>query len=515
MLARIDSADATLAEVVGALSLAADLGAGQPFEHGLRTCVLATRLAEGSGLSDDERRDVYYVALLRSIGCTSDAHEQSVVFGDELAARAELNLAPHLSPRETLAVLGRRVGAGAPPLRRAGMLAGVLAGGSRFPRQVATAHCEAAERLGARIGVREPVPAALRRLFERWDGKGAPAGLAGEAIPVPARFAQVAYDAALLRSVRGPEAALAAVRDAAGSLYDPAVAALCDGAALECLDTPEPWDDVVELEPGGPTPLSTEALDTALLAAAEFADLKSPWLLGHSTAVAELAEAAAWRLRLADPAAVRRAGLLHDLGRVGVANGVWERPGPLGSADWEAVRLHPYYAERVLSRAPSLAGLAVLAASHHERLDGSGYHRGSRADALPPAARVLAAADAYRAMTEARPYRAALEPEAAAGELRRDVREGRLDADLVAAVLASAGHRGEATRPERPAGLSELEVEVLRLLARGLSNKEIAARLTIAPKTVGHHVAHIYAKAGVSTRAAVALFAMQHRLLDE
>jgi HD-GYP domain-containing protein (c-di-GMP phosphodiesterase class II) len=362
---------------------------------------------------------------------------------------------------------------------------------------------------------RGPAREALAFVFERFDGKGVPHGIAGEEIPVPVRFTQLAYDAALLRRVRGIDGTAAAVARGAGTLFDPAVADVFARSAddvREALEAAEPWDDALALAPDA-TVLDGERLDEACRACGEFADAKSPWLLGHSAAVAELAEAAAWRLRL-DADALRRAGHLHDLGRAAVSSSVWDRPGPLGRADWEAVRLHPLHAERFLARSEALAPLGRLAGSHHERLDGGGYHRGAAAAQLAPEARVLAAADAYAAMTEERPYRRELSPEQAAEELRAEVRAGGLDGDAVGAVLESAGHRGAAARRELPAGLTPREAEVLVLVARGLTNKQIAARLVIAPKTVGRHVEHVYAKAGVSTRAAAALYAMQNGLLE-
>jgi putative nucleotidyltransferase with HDIG domain len=524
-----------LAGLVAAVSLAADLASGVTLEHGLRTCLLATRLAGRAGLDEAARRDVYYTSLLRSIGCTSDAHEQSVLFGNEIAARTELNLAAHLTPRQLLGVLARHAGSGEPPLRRVQALARALAAAPDLPRAVATAHCQAAERLGRRLGFSGAVPEALNSLFERWDGKGHPRGLRGEDIPPAARFTQVAYDALLLHEHLGGTGQAAA---AAGTLYDPWVAGLLDpGDVAEAAGLPSPWDETLAAEPGGPTPIDGDRLDEACRAAADFADLKSPWLLGHSRAVAELAEAAAWRLGLAgaEVDTVRRAALLHDLGRVTVPAGVWDRPGPLRGGDWELVRLHAYQTERALARSAGLAALGAVAGAHHERLDGSGYHRGAQAAQLAVPARLLAAADAYQAMTEDRPHRTALPPAQAAAEVTGLVRSGRLDGDCAAAVLAAAGlasaglasaglasaglaSAGQAipaaSRRRAPGDLSPREVEVLCLLARGQSNRQIAARLGITPKTAGHHVQHVYTKIGVSNRATAALFALENGLLS-
>ena len=239
-------------------------------------------------------------------------------------------------------------------------------------------------------------------------------------------------------------------------------------------------------------------------------------MIGHSVAVAELAAAAARHLGLPDDQVhtLYRAGLVHDFGRLGVSNSIWDKRGPLGAGEWERVRLHPYFTSRMLEQSPTLAPLARIAVQHQERLDGSGYPRGLEGSAITPLARVLGAADAYQAMREPRPYREPRPADEAAAELRADVRAGRLESDAVEAVLAAAGHR-VVRRREGPAGLTAREVEVLRLLSCGLSNKQIAVRLTISPKTAGNHIEHIYTKIGTSNRAGASLFAMQHGLLPE
>jgi HD-GYP domain-containing protein (c-di-GMP phosphodiesterase class II) len=261
--------------------------------------------------------------------------------------------------------------------------------------------------------------------------------------------------------------------------------------------------------------LSDVELDAACAAIADFADIKAPFLLGHSPGVARLAEGAARHCGLpeADVVMLRRAALLHDVGRVGVSAGIWCKPGPLSERDWEQVRLHTYHTERILARPAALAQLGAIASLHHERLDGSGYHRGAAALTLAPSARILAAADAYHALSEERPHRPAHTAEQAAEILKWEVQRGRLDAEAVQGVLAAAGQRLPGRRKDLVGGLSEREVEVLRLIARGLSIKQIAQQLIIAPKTADNHIQHIYAKIGVTTRAGATLFATEHQLL--
>jgi HD-GYP domain-containing protein (c-di-GMP phosphodiesterase class II) len=378
-------------------------------------------------------------------------------------------------------------------------------------------HCVIAGDLARRLGLGEAVREALLQVFERWDGKGDPGQRAGTAISRPVRLVQVADVVEVFHRDGGIDAAVAVARERSGTQFDPTVVqCLCDGARelLAPLAETTSWDAVIEAQPGLRRTLSQEELDSALEAIADFADLKSPYTMGHSRGVADLAAEAGRNYGLAEDElrTLRSAGLVHDLGRLGISNTIWDKQGVLTAIERERVRLHAYLTERILCASSVLAPLGALAAQHHERLDGSGYPRGLKANMLSPSARILAAADVYRAMVEPRPHRDARSAAEAEGELRAEARDGRLDGDAVDAVLRAAGH--EVTRrSERPAGLTSREVEILRLLARGLLNKEIARRLEITPKTVGNHVEHIYAKIGVSSRAAAGLFATEHGLL--
>ena len=509
-----------LAELMAALSLATDLGMGQPLEFALSSCVLSVRLGEALGLGDDELRDVYYQALLRYIGCNAETHMLAAIVGDELALRTEVAAIDNGRPTEVLGLMARfirQANAGATTLQMAQAIARGLLTLSRFQEEFFSGHCEVAQRLAERLGFGESIVRARGQLYARWDGKGIPAPK-GEAIPPPVLIVALAQDAITLHRLGGADAAVAMARERKGGAYAPQmVECFCRHAPkllADLTDTPT-WEMVLALEPGGRALLTEAQFDTACQALADFADLKSPYTLGHSHGVARLAAMAAGRggLPLADVVAVRRAGLLHDIGRVGVSAGIWTKPGPLSDREWEQVRLHSYYTERVLARPGALARLGALASYHHERLDGSGYHRGAPAVIQSPMARILAAADVYHAMTELRPHRPARTPDAAAEQLRREVRAGRLDSDAVDGVLGAAGQRAGPARRAFAAGLSEREVEVLRLLARGNSIKQIAETLVLAPKTVDNHIQHLYNKIGVSTRAGATLFAIEQNLL--
>jgi HD-GYP domain-containing protein (c-di-GMP phosphodiesterase class II) len=506
-----------LAELIAALSLATDLGLGQPMEHVLRECVLALGLGERLGLDEAERSVVYYVALLAWVGCHADAYEQARWFGDEIAAKPDLYPVDFIGLARARFVM-QHLGAGEVGLGRARTALQFVVSGRDAMESLHSTHCLIAGELARRLGVGEAVRDALLQVFERWDGKGDPGERSGPAISRPVRLVQLADVVEVFHREGGVDAAVAVAQKRRGTQFDPAVVdCFCQAAPelLAPLAETTSWDAVIAAQPGLGQTLSNAEFDNALAAIADFADLKSPYTLGHSRAVADLASVAGRRFGLPEDEVqlLRRAGLAHDLGRLGVSNTIWDKPGPLTAVEFERVRLHPYLTERILSASPALAPIGSLASQHHERLDGSGYPRGLKATMLSPSARILAAADVYRAMLEPRPQRSARTAAEAEAELHAEVREGRFDGEAVDAVLATAGH--EVTRrAERPAGLTPREVEILRLLARGLLNKEIARQLQIAPKTVGNHVEHIYAKIGVSTRAAASLFATEHGLLS-
>lgn len=505
-----------LAELIAALSLGTDLGLGQPMEHVLRESVLASGLGGRLGLEEPERAVMYYVALLAWVGCHADSHEQARWFGDEIAAKVNLYGVDLAGLERARYVMGH-LGAGEPGLARARTAVQFMASGREALESMHSTHCLIAGDLARRLGLGEPVREALLQVFERWDGKGDPGKLSGAAISRSVRVVQLADVVEVFHRSGGPDSAVAVARRRSGTQFDPEVVeCFCDAAPelLGPLSETTSWEAVIAAQPGLRRTLSNAELDDALEPIADFTDLKSPYLLGHSRAVADLAAEAGRSCGMSgvELRALRRAGLVHGLGRLGVSNTIWDKHGPLTAVELERVRLHPYLSERILCFSPALAALGELAGQHRERLDGSGYPRGLKASSLTPSARILAAADAYRAMLEPRPHRPALGAAEAADELRAEARAGRLDGEAVDAVLRAAGH-ATTRRPERPAGLTAREVEILRLLARGLLNKEIARRLAITPKTVGNHVEHIYAKIGVSSRAAAALFATEHGLL--
>ena len=503
------------AELVAALCLATDLGMGFPFEHGLQTTLIAMRLGDRLGVDGSTASQTYYACLLSHAGCTTDAHVAAEIFGGSLTT--QFNPVMFGSGHEALFGLLRALPQPdrAAPVR-AFQVARALPRLAREQGAEIAAACEVAGMLAGGVGLPASVAALLAYLTERWDGRGPLRRAKGEEIPLPMRIIHIATDAALQRLMGGAARAVRLVRERAGRAFDPALAACLVDHADEILafgEQQSAWQETLAREPRPPLVLAGAGVDRALAAMGNFADLISPYLAGHSAGVAELAAAAAGRCGIdaAGTRILRRAGLVHDLGRVAIWARVWQKPGPLNADEWEQVRLHPYHTERVLSRSPFLSALCPIAGVHHERLDGSGYHRGASGAELTLPARVLAAADVYHAMTEPRAHRPAIPPADAAEELSREARAGRLDADAVTAVVEAAGQR--APRLERPAGLTEREAEVIAMLARGFQTKQVARALGISVKTADRHVQNAYRKIGVSSRAAATLFAMEHGLV--
>ena len=503
-------ADAKLlvTELLASLSLATDLATGRPLGHGLSTSLLSMSLAREVGCDADQVRQVQQVALIRFLGCTSDAAETAVMAGgDELSFMTAFAPAHMGGSGEALRAMVGTVGAGRPLPRRARLVAAALANPGAGARGLA-GHCEVGAMLARRLGLADRVTEALGYAYERWDGKG-PSGLVGDEIPLEVRVTMVARDADMFARLGEDVASI--LRQRQGRAYDPTVVEAF--IRLSPTHRDAEWEEVIRAEPEPATHI--EDLDDALTAVADFVDIKSPWTRGHSRQVSELARRAGELAGVGSEESrlLGQAGLVHDLGRVGIENGIWDKSDGLGAGEWEKVRLHPYLTGRVLSRCEALSGLSDLASSHHERIDGTGYHRGISGGHLSDSARILAAADVLAALTAERPYRSARTLEEAARVLKEEANDGLLDPKAADWVVAAAGGPPARAGSPNPGGLSDREVEVLRLLARGHTNRRLGEELFISPKTVGRHVENIYAKIGVSTRAGATVFAMEHRLL--
>jgi len=497
-----------LAGVVAALSVTSDLARGSHPGEAMRACLLAAELARRSGLDAGRQHEVFYAALMRYAGCTATSHEASALLGgDDVAVRFGGDRIDAGRPAEALrflAGLGRGTA-------RLGVLARTPVVG-RIVSASARADCEVGADLSRRLRLPEAVRAAVLSAFERFDGLGAPTGLAGGDIPEAARFAAVAYAAVMFDGDAGAELAIPKVAAWSGRALDPQIAAVFLESAEELLRLSDPadlWEAVVDAEPLPRRYFrDDEHLDEVLAGFGDAADLKTPWFQGHSRGVAQLARLASPQLAGSDPSRLYRAGLLHDLGRVVVPAGTWERPGPLHRQEWELVRLHPYHSGRILARSPVLAPLALIVSRHHERVDGSGYPAAVGGTDVDVDARLLAAADVWHALTEDRPHR----PGRSSSEASRVISGLALDRDAVRAVLRAAD-APRAVFPPLPVALTERELEVLRLLVAGQTKRQIAAALFVSHSTVHTHTVHIYAKCEVTTRAGLAMFAMRHGLV--
>ncbi|HEU5268042.1 MAG TPA: HD domain-containing phosphohydrolase [Jatrophihabitans sp.] len=502
-----------VAEVLAALSMTTDLATGAPLETGMAVCVLGSALADELDLAEPDRAVVFHATLLSAVGCTAYASENAHYFDDDAAFQSALRDLDPGDPGKFAAQL-RAFGSWAPG--RAQLLAQrfVEIAPSEGPTAM-RASCEVSAALGPRLGLPAAAVAALADVHERWDGLGMPGTHRGAEVPLAARILHVVEQAVRAHARGGRAAVVTELTARRGGHLDPE---LIDAflrntdALLARLDVIDRLAGVLAAEPGSPLLVDPGALDGLCHALSIVVDLKGRYLLGHSAHVAQLADSAGALMGLApgDRATTRRAGLLHDLGRAAVPASIWDRDGPLSAGDWEQVRLHAYWTDRILRRCPALAGIAPVAAGHHERCDGSGYHRGVRGEDLPPLVRLLGCADVYAALTEERPHRPARPAADAARALMREAEAGRLDRAACAATLEATGlPRPRAARTD----LTGREIEVLRLAARGLSNREIAATLVVSERTVGHHLAHVYDKTGRRTRAGAAVFAIEHGLL--
>ena len=484
-----------LAEFVATLALAQDNAFGQPLESQLRSCLLASWICEEAGFETNVRENAYWVALLRYVGCTGHAPEVATVFGDEIASRAQTLVHDAANPTEVMGDVVAFATAGRSDAERDEIVRMLQQTAHEWSVQNFSSGCEVADMLVQRLDFGPGVREALGFTFERWNGNGYPAHAQGDSIPLAMRVVHLSHDMEAIGRLVSPDHALEAALDRRDRTYDPALADLfvAHGRGwFDRLRETEPWDAVLALEPEPHRMLAGEELDDALTVAADFIDLKSPYMGGHSRRCAQLTADAARVLGVAEEAVttLRRAALVHDFGTTVVPNSIWDKPGPLTRAEFDRVELHP----------------------------GSGYHKRVQADADDLGACLLAATEIYVGLTAERADRLPFSPGDAAAELRQLESQGVLEPRASHAVLVAAGH-GEprapsGKRPRNPGGLTRREVDVLRLAARGLTTRQIADRLYISPKTADHHIQHIYGKIGVSTRAAAALWSMQHNVVQ-
>jgi putative nucleotidyltransferase with HDIG domain len=406
-----------IANVIAALSYALDLAEGQPEGHAVRTCFIGMRLARELRLEAADCAALFYALLLKDIGGTAVSSKICCLFGaDDRAVKRGLKTADWSNLSNTVQFVSRHVIPEGSPFQRAVRTAVVALEGPNGPSRIIRARCEFGARVVRQLGFGEATASSIRNIDERWDGRGHPAALRGKEIPLLARIAGLSQMIDIFSTAGGPAAAIGMAGERCGTWFDPQVvesflSLTGDGQFWDRLASPGLFADVVSLEPdelaltGSPA-----ALDRIARAFAEVTDAKSPWTFRHSEGVARIAVGMANVLGLSDEAVARvyRAGLLHDIGKLAVSNLILDKPGHLTSEQYGELRRHPEQTLKILERTPALADLAELAATHHERLDGRGYHRGIRAGELPIESRLLAVADISEALAAKRPYRDAM-----------------------------------------------------------------------------------------------------------
>jgi DNA-binding CsgD family transcriptional regulator len=510
-----------LAELLATVSLASDLAHDVPAESALRDALLAVQLGRLAGWPAQDLSDVYYLALLYHVGCTGAVDAQSRVgAGDDVSVRHWLSEVDFTNQPELMRTAVTKLARQWGPADWARGLAAFMNSGKSIPEAFANV-AEVAVRLSERLGATAEVSSSLSCAYARWDGKFFAGLPSGEALPAISRLVHLVHVAQTYHHVGGTDAADAVVRGRSGSEFDPELAALWLSNSHDILGSvtgPSVWEEALSAEPEPHRLVANSHLDEVGRALADFVDLKSTYTHGHSARLARLVEdaGAAAGLDAAEINVMRRAAQVHDLGNVSIPNQVWIKRGPLNPAEWSRVRLHAYHSQRIMSVCEPLRASGDVAGLHHEHLDGSGYHRGLPAAAQPFAPRILVVAEAYQSMTEDRSWRPGLTRADAAAELRREAGAGMLDRRAVDAVLAAAGQPSDTHRAARswPAGLTDREVDVLRLLAGGETNKQVAHRLHISEATVHTHVINLYGKMAVNTRAGATLFALEHDLIQ-
>ena len=503
------------AELLAAISLAIDLGLGQPMEHMLRSSLIATRVAERMGLDGQQLATVYYANLVGWIGCHADSHELSGLFGDDIAYRAD-TYAVDMTGLPFLRLMVSHVGRGLPSWERGIRSAAFVLTARNQVARLINSHCSSAGVLCDRMGMDRQVGEALAYVFERWDGRGMPNGARGEDIPLEIHIVHLADVVEVHLRTGGLAAAVDVVHSRRGTQFSPAVAEVFERDAAAIVDgllEMDAWTAALAQAPDRDRILDDDEIDELLGAIADFVDLKCPCSPGYSRAVGDLVAAAARHLRMpsADTTRLYRAALVHGLGRLGVSNQIWEKKGPLSTAEWERLRMYPY-SHRPDTEPGRRLGVGGFprdpARGTGRRVRLSPRTRGRRVDcAGPVAGRGGGLSATARARSQSHRPRScrsgrSAAPRGARRTPRRRVGERRLGRGRTSGIAAGA----------LVGGLTSREVEVLRLVAQGRSNREIAAELFIAEKTARNHVERVYAKLGVKNRTQATLAAIDRGL---
>ena len=434
-----------LADVVAALSAALDLTEGQPMGHAVRSCLIGMRIAEVLGLPEQERSDLYYALLLKDVGCSSNATRMcQILESDDLAAKRDVKLADWRDPSLSgIRYALRHFQPDAPLWRRIVGLLGMSLKKKALNKEMIGIRCERGATIVRKLGFSARVASAIHALDEHWDGNGFPDGLRHTQIPLHACILSVAQHMDVFTTASTPAEAYAVLKARSGKWFQPEVVRalkplLADAALWRALSDGSAEEIVLQLEPGNKLPADPEQMDRLCEAFADIVDAKSTYTYRHSVGVTAVAVMIAEELGFigARLTMVRRAALLHDIGKLGVPNTVLDKPGKLTEEQWALMRRHPEYTLSILERVPGLRAIARAASTHHEKLDGSGYPWGLRAIDLPLEARLLAVADIFQALTEDRPYRQPMPIERALAILAEDV-PAKLDERCYQALVSA------------------------------------------------------------------------------
>lgn len=513
----------SLAELLCALSFATGVGLGERLDHGLKSAYIGLQVADALNLPQTDREAVFYGALLKDVGCTACSAGFAAFFpDDELVPRLDFMLVDPSKFSDIVAWMSRNVPVDAQFPGRITKLLSFLVQCGPVVTEALRGHCEIAELFARRLGFSAYVQRTLRFQWERWDGKGMAYGLKGNEVPVAARILHVAQMLEFTHGFAGPEAARTLARERRGHRFDPEIA----GTFLDLSEQANFWKELEHEQaqaailamnpPTSADHITADQTDAVCEAVADFVDSKTRDTWHHSSVVADVAVSMGCCLGLApaEQTKLRRAALVHDVGKVAIPYGILTKADHLSASEWEQFRLHPYYTERVLERVRPLRELAPAAAAHQEWVNGHGYPRQLTAEQIPLNGRILAVADTYARL--ARSQDEQVKPRDVVRRMHSLVGTQFDEACYDALVASVTGERpvNNTMRQRRQLDdLTEREVEVLCHLAQGLSNPQIAQALVISRKTVEHHLGHIYDKLGVSCRTSAVAYAVQQRLV--
>ncbi|GAC1514362.1 MAG: 3'3'-cGAMP-specific phosphodiesterase [Terriglobales bacterium] len=447
-------------DLVSALSVALDLTEGQPIGHAVRSTILGMRIAKDLKLPAQDCSDLYYALLLKDAGCSANsARMYQILESDEIQAKREIKFEDWTKPSLSgLRYLLRNTLAGAPLTRR---LVKVIELGVQQKRNNAAligARCERGAEIAHKLGLSEATAEAIRSLDEHWNGGGYPEHRKGAEISMLARIINVSQTLEVFATTYGSNEAVDAVCHRSGTWFDPEIVRVVRGFRHDTelwqqIKSNEVREHVMQMEPGAAIPASSEGIDSICNAFAEVIDAKSPYTFNHSLGVTEAAVAIATGLGLAPNTItlVRRASLLHDIGKLSVSNSILEKPGKLTDSEWKIVKMHPIYTREILKQISGFENLAFIAAAHHERLDGTGYPNGLSLEQLPLTARIICVADVFQALSEKRPYRDSLPTEVVFSMMERDLPK-RLDSECFAELRKGVLNKSEGNAKAHSAG---------------------------------------------------------------